>query len=277
MELSRTDYDFICTLVREKAAIVLEQGKEYLVASRLAPLAEKRGYSSLQNLVSALRVEPSRLLRQEVVEAMTTNETLFFRDMNVFEALRKTVIPQLVERHRSEAKLRIWCAGCASGQEAYSLAMMFKESFRLLDTWSIFIYATDLSTEMVSRAVAGRYSQLEINRGLPAQCLLRYFERRGLQWEVKPELRARIRFATLNLIEPWPVLGSFDLILLRNVLYYFETSTKRAVLGRMAKALSPGGSLLLGATETAVGIEDSFEPVKVDGTVIFQPRSREQE
>lgn len=267
------DFDFVRVLVRDRSAIVLETGKEYMVEARLESLVSRRGFNSLQTLITAARKESAGPLRREVVEAMTTNETLFFRDMHVFEALRKNILPGLIERRKAERVLRIWCAACSSGQEPFSLAILLKEHFAQLASWKIQILATDLSSEMVERARSGTYRQLEVNRGLPSALLLRHFEKRGLEWHVRAELKSNIEFQQMNLVEAWPHRPPFDLVFLRNVLYYFEPSTRRTLLGQMLGALRTDGVLLLGATETVVGVHPGFVPVAYPGATAFERRS----
>ena len=267
------EFDFLRGLVRERSAIVLEPGKEYLVESRLVPLVRDRQLASIPALVSALRAQPRGELERAVVEAMTTNETSFFRDHHPFEALRTRLLPELVAARGAERRLRFWSCACSSGQEAYSLAMLLREHFAALEAWDVSILATDLSREMVQRTQQGTYGQLEMNRGLPAPYLVRYFERHATQWQVRPELRRLVQAREMNLLEPWPPLPRFDLVFLRNVLIYFDLETKRLILRRVRQALRPDGYLLLGGAETTVLVDDAWERVVLGSTVAYRPHA----
>jgi chemotaxis protein methyltransferase CheR len=269
--LGTAEFDFLRALVRERSAIVMEPGKEYLVESRILPLLRSEGIPDPAALVALLRGAPRGELERRVIEAMTTNETSWFRDVHPFEALRTSLLPELIAARAAEQKLRCWSTACSSGQEAYSLAMTLAEHFPRLADWDIQIVATDLSREMVERTRVGCYGQLEVNRGLPAAMLLRYFEREGTHWQVKPALRARVQARAMNLVEPWPVLPRFDLILLRNVLIYFDLETKRTILRRARQLLRPDGILFLGSAETTAMIDDSWQRLSSAGTVAYRP------
>lgn len=258
MSVAAAAFDRIRSLVRERSAIVLDDGKEYLVEARLAPIAKARGIGSLEQLAEMLDPAHGELV-DEVVQAMTTNETSFFRDVHPFEALREQVIPQLTQQRRAARTLRIWCAACSSGQEPYTIAMLLKESFPNLADWDVSIFATDLSHAMVERAKVGAYRQLEVNRGLSSQQLLRHFERSGLDWQLKPEVRKMVTFAALNLIAPWPVMPTFDIVFLRNVLIYFDVETKRRILGHLRGRMARDGYLFLGGAETTMNLDTNFE------------------
>jgi chemotaxis protein methyltransferase CheR len=248
--ITATEFAYIRQLVHDQAAIQLEEGKEYLVESRLAPLARSNGMSSLAELVGRLRASgPSSQLMMQVVEAMTTNETSFFRDPAVFEGIRLGLLPDMIKRRTAVRRLSIWSAACSTGQEAYSLIMLMREHFPELATWKVDVIGTDLSTAVVAKAKAGVYSQFEVNRGLPAALLNRYFDRQGVNWQLKPAVRGAADFRQLNLISA-PMLPRADLVLLRNVLIYFDDATRRRLLGRINDALSPDGYLLLGSSET---------------------------
>ncbi len=264
VSMSPTDFQFVSQLVRERSAIVLEADKTYLVESRLAPLARAEGYGSIEVLVARMRDQPFNGLHRKVVEAMTTNETSFFRDLHPFDALRKLVVPAIMECRSVERQLSIWCAACSSGQEPYTIAMQLKEHIPALSTWTVKILATDLSGEMVARARRGRYSQIEINRGLPAPLLLKHFQKQGTEWQVKPALQQGIEFRELNLIEPWGTLPDFDVVFLRNVLIYFDVETKRSILTNMSRVLRPRGYLFLGGAETTINLGNRFERVPFD-------------
>jgi chemotaxis protein methyltransferase CheR len=263
--LSEQDFGYIQDLVHRRAAIVLEPGKEYLALARLDPVARNEGLGSVAELVAALRTSPTSPLHERVVEALTTNETTFFRDRHPFESLRTSVLPELIERKRPSRTLSIWSAGCSSGQEPYSVAMLLREHFDL-DGWQVSILGTEVSAAMLDRARAGRYGQLEASRGLPAHLQARYFHRVGSRWEIDGSIRAMVRFERLNLVDPWPSLPPMDLIMMRNVLLYFDRATRRAVLERMRDVLAPDGYLLLGAAETIANDVDGFERSSVGPT-----------
>ncbi len=268
--LGPAEFDFLRGLVRERSAIVLEPGKEYLVESRLVPLLRDRQLPSLATLAAALRADPRGELERAVVEAMTTNETSFFRDHHPFEALQHRLLPELIAARASERRLRFWSNACSSGQEAYSLAMLLAEHFPGLRAWDVSILATDLSRDMVRRTQQASYGQLEMNRGLPAPLLVKYFDRQGTRWQVKPDLRRWVQAREMNLMEGLPPLPRFDVIFLRNVLIYFDLDTKRAILRRARQALRPDGFLLLGSAETTVMVDDAWERVVVGGSVAYR-------
>ena len=256
--LQTSDFDYIRALVRERSAIVLEAGKEYLVQARLLPVAHQQGLDDVNALVARLkRGEPA--LTTQVVEAMTTNETSFFRDVHPFEALRAEVLPSLLESRRTQRTLRIWSAASSTGQEAYSIAMVLREHFPELAGWNLSILGTDLSRDVLQKASEGRYAQIEVNRGLPAPMLIKYFDRVGPAWKAKPELRTMCEFKALNLVAPWPALPRMDIVFLRNVLIYFDVETKRDVLTKMRSTLAPDGYLFLGAAETTLQFDGLFE------------------
>jgi chemotaxis protein methyltransferase CheR len=247
--LGAAAFEQVRKLIYARAAIVLDPGKEYLVESRLAPIARARGCRDVDELCAKLEQRDPALI-DEVVEAMTTNETSFFRDHHPFEALRRTVLPELIEHRQQTRSLRVWCAACSTGQEPYSLAMLLDEHFPALSTWDVTIRATDIARSVLDRARSGRYRQIEVNRGLSARALVRYFSRDGLEWEIRPEIRRRVQFEEMNLITAWPRTEPFDLIFLRNVLIYFDQPTKLSLLQRARDVLRSDGYLLLGGSET---------------------------
>jgi chemotaxis protein methyltransferase CheR len=273
MTIDDTGFNFVRRLLRERAAIVLEDGKQYLVDNRLSQLARREGLTSAQEVIDRLRKAPGGPLQRKVIEAMTTTETLFFRDGKPYEALRHTVLPELRERRASERRLCIWCCACSSGQEPYSVAMVVREYFPALAAWDFRLLATDISTEMLTRSRKGRYSQLEINRGVPETLLGKYFHKAGHDWQVRDELRNMIEFRELNLAGPWGSMPHVDLVLLRNVLIYFDVETKRQILGRVRKLMRPGGYMMLGTAETTVNLDDGFELVRSNGTAYYRLRS----
>ena len=270
--MTTADFDYVRKYVREQAAIVLEPGKEYLVESRLLTLARKENMGSVDVLISRLRAEPRGPLHRKVVDAMTTNETSFFRDVHPFDTLRKSILPEIIARRAAERKISFWCGAASSGQESYSALMLIAEHFPELLQWDLRFVATDLSCDMLTRAKAGRFSQLEVNRGLPATLLVKYFSRHGAEWEIKPDLRRRVDFRELNLLSEWSMLMPVDVILLRNVLIYFDLETKKSILAKARRILRPGGYLLLGGAETTTNVDDAFERVVFNKTTCYRVR-----
>jgi chemotaxis protein methyltransferase CheR len=260
--MTAQDFEFVCRLVRDQSAIVLEPGKEYLVEGRLAPVARQLDIGSVSALVGRLRAGPDPGLATRVVEAIATTETSFFRDHHPFETLRTAVLPELIRRRADEKQLNVWSAACSTGQEPYSLAILLREHFPDLAGWRVNILATDLSGEVLVRAAAGRYTQLEVNRGLSAGLLVKYFRQHGATWELAEDVRRAVEFRELNLVRPWPPLPRMDLIFLRNVMIYFDVDAKKAILGRVARLLRPDGYLLLGGAETTLNLDDSFRRVE---------------
>lgn len=256
------DFAFVCRLVRDRSAIVLEAGKEYLVEARLTPVARKYQLGSLGELVARLRSPAEQELRTRVVEAMVTTETSFFRDLAPFEGLRKTVLPELIAARGTERRLNVWSAACSSGQEPYSAAILLRDHFPELAAWRVSILATDLSADILAKAREGLYSQVEANRGLPAAALVKHFRQEGSGWRVSDEVRRAVEFREMNLTRLWPALPKMDVVLLRNVMIYFDVDTKRAILSRVAKVLRPDGYLILGAAETTMNLDDSFRRVE---------------
>jgi len=260
----------LCHIVYQDAGIVLDESKRYLLETRLKPLADARGLANLDQLCQLIRLDQS--LRKKAVEAMTTNETLFFRDVAPYDALRQTVIPELAERRRRERRLSIWSAASSSGQEPYSLALMFRESFPQLRDWAIRILGTDICESMLERARKGRYRQLEVNRGLPVQYLVKYFQRDHLEWELKPEIRQMVEFRQFNLMDPMRLLGAFDVVLCRNVLIYFDTELKKKILAGIRSVLLPDGYLILGGAETVYHLDDHYERKPMGQVCFYQPK-----
>jgi len=270
MSIAAQDFALFRDYLRERSAIVLEPGKEYLVETRLEPIARREGLASVEALLRRLRQNPPAQLQTEVVEALTTNETSFFRDWKPFEALRLKIIPEAMARRVGDRRLDFWCAACSSGQEPYSLAMLLAEHFPALGTWEVTLHACDLSQAMVARTSSGRFSTIEVNRGLPAPLLAKYFRRDGEAWVIAETLRKRLRVTQLNLAQGWPQLPSMDIVLMRNVLIYFDLATKSAILRRVRSLMRPGGALLLGSAETTLGLCDGFSRVETSGTTYFQ-------
>lgn len=269
MTLSAAAFAWVSALVHRESAIVLPPGKEYLVESRLLPLARELGLPDVDSLVARLRAAPEPATVAALVDALTTNETSWFRDGTPFEVLRSTVLPELHATSR-QRRLNIWSAACSSGQEAYTIAMLVAEELLPLGRPAE-VLATDISHGMLERTRAATYGQLEIGRGLPAAMLVKYFQRRGTQWRVDDRLRAMVRVQHLNLAGRWPMLPVFDVVFLRNVLIYFDTATKRAVLARVRQVLSPQGFLFLGGAETTLGIDDSWTRTTTGGLTVYRP------
>jgi chemotaxis protein methyltransferase CheR len=270
--LTATEFDFLRSLVRRHSGITLDPDREYLVRSRLQPLRGSHGFASLGELVRALQTFADSDLERAVVEAMTTSETCFFRDRHPFEALRTGILPELIARRARVRRLRLWSAASASGQEAYSLAMLLAEHFPELADWEVTILATDLSRPMVERTREGRYDQVEVNRGLPAGLLTRHFAWEGTHWRIEPALRRLVHARQLNLTGPWPDLDRPDVVLLRNVLIYFDEPTRHLILERTRRAMSPDGVLFLGSAETATTVADQWVRIQRGPATAFQPR-----
>lgn len=271
--LTNVNFKHVAALLARESAITLEAGKEYLVETRLAPLALRHGLAGVNELVDRLRASEPALteLHLEVVDALTTNETLFFRDIHPWDALRKHVIPKLREARASTRTITVWSAACSTGQEPYSLAMLLAEHFPDLAGWSIRIIGTDISPTVLKRAQSGVFQQLEINRGLPALYLVRHFRQEGRNWILSDAIRRRVEFRTLNLARHWAGLPRCDLVFMRNVMIYFDTETRRSILRQLRHVLTPDGYLLLGTAETAVNLDNAFSAVTFDRATFFQP------
>ncbi|MGR7994613.1 CheR family methyltransferase [Xanthobacter sp. ZOL 2024] len=257
--ISASDYDFFAAFLKQRSGLQLSNDKHYLLESRLVPLLRKFELADFARLAQVLREGGSPLISDAVVEAMTTNESLFFRDKTPFDDFTKTMLPALHASRAPGQKLRIWCAAASTGQEPYSLAMLLDEHMALIGARRVDIVGTDLSSDVLERARGGRYNQFEVQRGLGVQQLLKHFSKVDDWWEVKAHLRAMVEFRKFNLLEPYHGLGTFDIIFCRNVLIYFDTPTKADILGRMARVLAPDGYLVLGAAETVIGISDAFK------------------
>jgi chemotaxis protein methyltransferase CheR len=260
--MTEQDFDYVRRLLRDRSGVVLEADKHYLVETRLLPLQRQLQLNSLAELIALLRASPPNGLHAQVVEAMVTTETSFFRDVLPFESLRKVLLPKLIQERRDERRLNIWCAAASTGQEPYSLALLLREHFPELSGWKVSLLATDLSREVLSRARAGRYSQLEVNRGLPAALLVKYFRQHAATWQLRDDVRSMVEFREINLAGAWPLLPRMDLVLLRNVMIYFDVATKKDILGRVARLLRSDGYLLLGGAETTYNLDDSYRRVE---------------
>ncbi len=256
------DFDFYKDLLMEKSGLVITPEKTYLLISRLSPVVKKWEFESIDQMTFTLRGLPDKQLVQDIVEAMTTNETSFFRDLKPFDLFRDTIIPELVEARKDTKSIRIWCAACSSGQEPYSLAMLMKEEplASKLAGYKVEIVATDISEDILKHANEGLYTQFEVQRGLPIALLMKYFSQEGEKWRIKPEIKQNIKYSNFNLLKPMSSLGgSFDVIFCRNVLIYFDQETKKDILERMSTILKPDGFLFLGGSETVLGITDALK------------------
>jgi chemotaxis protein methyltransferase CheR len=265
------DFDYLRKMLKERSGLVLSAEKQYLAESRLLPVARRYGMSTLGELVAKLRM-PTPALATEVVEAMTTNETFFFRDKIPFDHVRDTIIPALVAARAREKRIRIWCTAASTGQEPYSLAMTLKEMAAVISGYRIDILATDLAGEVLERGKQGLYTQFEVQRGLPIQMLVKYFTKEGELWRIAPDLRAMVQFRTLNLLNDFAPLGTLDLVFCRNVLIYLDQPTKTQILDRLARQTPDDGYLVLGAAETVIGLTDSFKPM-ADRRGLYVPNS----
>ena len=257
--MNQPDYEYLRKLLKDHSGLDLSADKQYLIESRLLPLARKAGLADIGQLVQKLKGGSSAVIAQ-VVEAMTTNETFFFRDKVPFDHFRDSILPEIIKAHANRKSIRIWCAAGSTGQEPYSLAMCVKEMGPALSGWRVEILATDISQEVLEKSKAGIYSQFEVQRGLPIQMLVKYFKQIGELWQLNPDIRAMVQHRQLNLLHDFSQLGVFDVIFCRNVLIYFDQETKINIFGRLARMMEPDGFLVLGAAETVVGLTDVFKP-----------------
>jgi chemotaxis protein methyltransferase CheR len=253
------DYEYLRKLLKDRSGLDLSADKQYLIESRLLPLSRKSGLAGIGELVQKMKGGSADITTQ-VVEAMTTNETFFFRDKVPFDHFRDSIMPEILQARTSRKTLRIWCAAGSTGQEPYSLAMCLKEMGAALSGWRVEILATDLSQEVLEKSRAGIYSQFEVQRGLPIQMLVKYFKQTGELWQINADIRAMVQHRQLNLLHDFSQLGVFDVIFCRNVLIYFDQDTKINIFSRLAKTTEPDGFLVLGAAETVVGLTDVFKP-----------------
>jgi chemotaxis protein methyltransferase CheR len=258
--MTEADFNFLRSLLHQRSGLSLSPEKRYLAESRLGILCRRRGIDGLETLIQRLRPGSDTALENAVIEAMTTNETLFFRDQTPFELFRNVILPEKLATNAASRSLRIWCAAVSTGQEAYSLAMILDEMTAQLAGWKITIVGTDISGDVLERARTGIYSQFEIQRGLPIQRLLRHFQQVGEKWQVSERLRSMVELKQHNLLDPSGHLGHFDVIFCRNVLIYFDLPTKAKVLGALATRLAPEGIVILGAAETVIGISSTIVP-----------------
>ncbi len=274
MPLAAHEFDFVREVVREHVGIQLDSWKTNLVETRLAAIARDERLAGVDDLMRNLRARVRGPLATRVVEALLTTETSFFRDMHPFEAMRQFILPELVMQRQAQRRLTVWSAGCASGQEIYSVAMLIREHFPSLLDWSLQLVGTDVSSAMLAKATQGRYSELEINRGLPAAALVKNFEQHGLEWQIKLELRAMVEFSQMNLAGSWRALPKMDIIFLRNVLVYFDVEKKREILAKVRRQLNPDGFLFLGGAESTINLDDQFQPTYFGPAVVYRLRAR---
>jgi chemotaxis protein methyltransferase CheR len=253
------DYEYLRKLLRDHSGLDLSADKQYLIESRLLPLSRKAGLSGISELVQKMKAGSASIITQ-VVEAMTTNETFFFRDKTPFDHFRASIMPEMLAARAGRKSIRIWCAAGSTGQEPYSLAMCLKEMGATLAGWRLEIIATDLSQEVLEKSKAGIYSQFEVQRGLPIQMLVKYFKQTGEFWQINADIRAMVQHRQLNLLHDFSQLGTFDVIFCRNVLIYFDQDTKINIFNRLARITEADGFLVLGAAETVVGLTDVFRP-----------------
>ncbi len=266
--INRCDFEYLRNLIQKTSGIALEDSKEYLVESRLKPVLLEAGCGSIQDLVNKLKTRSSERLGYRVVEAMVTGETFFFRNGHPFDALQKAILPDLIGNGTN--RLNIWCAAASSGQEPYSLAMLLTDRFPQLDSRRFRLIASDLSEALLERARAGCYNQVEIERGLPPSLLEKYFRKQGEIWQLSEQIRRKVEFLGMNLIQGWPDLPAMDLVLLRNVLIYFDEATRGRIIGKMRALIRPGGYLLLGTSESLSVSEPGFEQLQFGRTVCYR-------
>ncbi|MBZ5590375.1 MAG: protein-glutamate O-methyltransferase CheR [Acidobacteriia bacterium] len=274
MPVKFEDFDFVRQVVRDHVGILLDTWKTNLVETRLAAIARDEKLASVDDLLRHLRARPRGPLSTRVVESLLTTETSFFRDLHPFEALRQFIFPDLIAQRQAQRRLAVWSAGCASGQEIYSVAMLIREHFPSLLDWSLQLVGTDVSSTMLEKAAKGRYTELEINRGLPAAALVKYFEQHGLEWQIRLELRAMVEFLQMNLAGTWCALPKMDVIFLRNVLVYFDVEKKREILARVRQQLHPDGFLFLGGAESTINLDNDFQPTYFGSAVVYKLRAR---
>jgi chemotaxis protein methyltransferase CheR len=268
LQIRPENFLFLQDYIYRESGIVIGDDKHYLIEARLSPIVRQSQLSSLDALCLALRGAGNAPLRKKVVEAMTTHETLFFRDIAPFDALKKEILPALIEQRKTTRRLTFWSAAASSGQEAYSLAILLLEMG--LEGWNIQILGTDLSEPIIERARLGRYPQIEVNRGLPANYLVKYFDRQGLEWQLKEHVRRMVRYEVFDLRNSMRSKGPFDVVLCRNVLIYFDVETKRNILRELRSALFPGGYLMLGGAESTLNLDNEFLRVLMGRSVCYQ-------
>lgn len=270
MNISSLDFGYLRQLVRQHSAVVLTADKEYLAELHLGKLAQSEGFDSIAALVAYLRTQTFSDLHFRAIELLVTTETSFFRDVYPFDALKNFVLPELIERRNNERSLNIWCAACSSGQEPYTIAMLVREQFPILLNWNLRLIASDFSSQILTRARQGRYTQLEINRGLSPSLRDKYFQQQDNKWQIASNIRQMVEFRQINLIDSLSSLPAMDIIFLRNVLIYFDTETKKTILAKVRSLLKPDGYLFLGGGETTLHLDDAFERVQIEKSVCYR-------
>ncbi len=275
MKVADPQYEYLCGLLRRRTGVCIDESKQYLVVARLMPIVRQRKIPSLETLIDRVRQGVDPTLEKDVLCAMMTHETSFFRDRAPFEALRE-VIGGLIERRSAERQLTFWSAACSTGQEPFSIAMTLAEHFRdVLATWRIRIIATDYSDPILARAREGIYSELETNRGIAPAVLRRFFRPLQGRWSIVQECRQLVEFRTMNLNGTWPMMPIVDVVFLRNVMLYFDVPTRAALVGRVRRILRPDGALFLGGAETMIGIDDGgWDRVVTHGCSYYVPKPR---
>lgn len=261
---------FLFSLLHKESGLALDNSKQYLIETRLDPIARQEGFPSINDLGRHMKQNPSQPLRQKVIDAMMTNETSFFRDIKPFELLKGVVLPDLIKANEKGRRLRIWAAGCSTGQEPYTISMLLCEMAPELHKWDIRIIATDIAEGALERARAGIYSQYEVQRGLPVTYLTRFFNQRKTEWEIKQEVKRLVEFQRLNLLSGFSHLGIFDVIFCRNVLIYFDADAKVRIMEQFADILSSGGVFFLGGAETPFGITNKFTRIETEKGVCYK-------
>ena len=270
MPISDVDFQYIRQLVRTRTSVSLTDDKAYLVESRLTSLAQQVGLNSVSQLIQKLRIQPFDDLHLQVIESMMTTETWFFRDAYPFEAVREQILPELIKKRQGQRSLNIWCAASSSGQEPYSIAILLKEHFPQLSSWTISLIASDISHKMLDKARQGNYSQHEMSRGLSPYLREKYFRLQGNEWQLNSEIRQMIAFRQFNLIESWSPMPLMDIIFLRNVLIYFDVEMKQSILAKVRKLLKPDGYLFLGGGETTINLDRAFKTVRFNKAICYQ-------
>ena len=272
MQVSPPQFSYLRGLLKKKTGVVIDESKQYLVVARLLPIVRQRRLASLDTLIDRIRTAPGSPLEHDVMNAMMTHETSFFRDKTPFETL-KSIIPDFLKKRAGTQQLTIWSAACSTGQEPYSIAILLNEHFHdLLKSWKVRIVATDISNVVLDRGREGVYSELEIVRGLPTPLLTKYFHPFQSNWSIAQSCRHFVEFRQLNLNDTWPIMMSYDIVFLRNVLLYFDTKTRGEVLEKMARAIRPDGALFLGGAETMLGLNTGYERVTGNGCSYYKPK-----
>lgn len=274
MKVGPIQFAFLRDLLRRRTGVVIDDSKQYLVVARLLPIVRQRSIPSLDTLVDRIRLTGDKALEKDVLNAMMTHETSFFRDQNPYETLRR-LVTEMIPKRSAHRQLVIWSAACSTGQEPYSIAMLLNEHFPdLVATWRIRIIATDISEPVLARAREGVFSELETNRGLPAGLLKKYFRSLQGKWSIAQDCRRLVEFRSLNLNGPWPALPPCDVIFLRNVMLYFDVPTRAALVAKMRRVLKPDGALFLGGAETMIGIDTGYDRLTGSGCSYYRPKAR---